>query len=93
MAGKDKGKKGAVVKICSNDRLIVKDINMVKRHKKPNPNLQEQGGIIEKEAPIQVSNVAIWNSETNKADRVGFVIDEDGNKKRLFKSNRKPVDL
>ena len=91
IAGKDKGKRGKVLKVRIDGRLIVSGINMVKKHQKPNPMLGAAGGIVEKEAPIQVSNVAIWNSETQKADRVGFSF-EEGKKFRVFKSNGKPVE-
>lgn len=76
--------------MLDDNRVIVSGVNMVKRHTKPNPQLQIAGGIVEKEAAIQVSNVAIVNPETNKADRVGFA-SEDGKKIRVFKSNGKPV--
>ena len=91
IAGKDKGKRGKVLKVLADDRLIVGGINLVKRHTKPNPMAGVQGGIVEKEAPLHVSNVAIFNGETNKADRVGFKV-EDGKKIRVFKSTQKAVD-
>ncbi|CDF81999.1 50S ribosomal protein L24 [Pseudomonas sp. QL9] len=90
IAGKDKGKRGKVLKVLADDRLVVGGINLVKRHTKPNPMLNQQGGIVEKEAPLHVSNVAIFNPETSKADRVGFKV-EDGKKVRVFKSTQKPV--
>ena len=90
IAGKDKGKHGQVIKVLADDRLVVGGVNLVKRHTKPNPMLNQQGGIVEKEAPLHVSNVAIFNAETNKADRVGFKV-EDGKKIRVFKSTQKPV--
>ena len=90
IAGKDKGKRGKVLKVI-DDRLVVGGINLVKRHTKPNPNAGVAGGIIEKEAPMHVSNVAIFNGETNKADRVGFKV-EEGKKIRVFKSTQKAVD-
>ena len=87
LAGKDKGKQGKVLKVLTDkDRVIVEGVNVVKKHQKPNPALGESGGIVETEAPIHVSNVAILNPETGKADRVGFRI-EDGKKDRFFKSN------
>ena len=86
IAGKDKGKRGKVTKVFADNRVIVSGINMVKKHQKPNPYLQQPGGIVEKEAPIQVSNVAIWNPATEKADRVGFKVEGD-KKVRFFKSN------
>ncbi len=92
ISGKDKGKRGKVVKVMADDRLIVSGVNIIKKHQKPNPYLQQPGGIIEKEAGIQVSNVAIWNPETEKADRVGFSVDEKKDTKiRIFKSTGKPV--
>ena len=91
IAGKDKGKRGKVLKVLADDRLVVGGVNLIKRHSKPNPMLGVQGGIVEKEAPLHVSNVAIFNAETNTADRVGFKV-EDGKKIRVFKSTQKPVD-
>ena len=90
IAGKDKGKRGKVVKVLADDRLVVGGINLVKRHTKANPMLGTAGGIVEKEAPLHISNVAIFNGETGKADRVGFKV-EDGKKIRVFKSTQKPV--
>ncbi|AMO74261.1 LSU ribosomal protein L24P [Pseudomonas citronellolis] len=90
IAGKDKGKRGKVLKVLADDRLVVGGVNLIKRHTKPNPMLNQQGGIVEKEAPLHVSNVAIFNPETSKADRVGFKV-EDGKKVRVFKSTQKPV--
>ncbi|WP_330925181.1 50S ribosomal protein L24 [Candidatus Sororendozoicomonas aggregata] len=92
IAGKDKGKRGNVVTVRTDGRLVVSGINMMKKHQKPNPMLGVAGGIIDKEAPIQASNVAILNPETNKADRVGFAFTEEGKKQRVFKSTGKPVD-
>jgi large subunit ribosomal protein L24 len=85
IAGKDNGKRGKVVKVLADNRVIIGGINMVKKHQKPNPQLQQPGGIVEKEAGIQVSNVAIWNPKTEKADRVGFKV-EGEQKVRVFKS-------
>jgi len=92
IAGKDKGKRGTVNHVAKDGRLVVSGINMIKRHTKPNPMLGTPGGIVEKEAPIQASNVAIFNPTTNKADRVGFKVLEDGKKVRVFKSNGETVD-
>ncbi len=91
-SGKDKGKRGKVLKVQADGRLMVGGVNMIKKHQKPNPQLNVPGGIIEKEAPIQVSNVAIFNAATSKADRVGFKVLEDGKKIRVFKSNGEAVD-
>ena len=87
LAGKDKGKQGKVLKVlASDDKLIIEGVNVIKKHQKPNPQVGEAGGIIEKEASINVSNVAIVNPATGKADRVGFRF-EDEKKVRFFKSN------
>lgn len=91
ITGKDKGKRGQVVQVRSDGRLIVSGVNIVKRHTKPNPQAGIQGGIVEKEAPIQASNVAIFNPETQKADRVGFRVEGD-KKVRFFKSNDQLID-
>lgn len=91
LAGKDKGQRGIVTKVLTGkDKVIVENINMVKKHVKPNPQMQIEGGIVEQAAPIHVSNVAIFNAETGKADRVGFRV-EDGKKVRFFKSNNELV--
>jgi large subunit ribosomal protein L24 len=92
VAGRDKGKRGKVVNVLADDRLLVSGVHMIKKHQKPNPQLGVAGGIVEKEAPIQVSNVAIFYGATGKADRVGFKILEDGTKVRVFKSNGEAVD-
>ncbi len=93
IAGKNKGNRGSVIRVFPNGRVKVEGINMVKKHVKANPNANEQGGIIEKEAPLDISNVAIYNSESGKADRVGIRLDEDGSKVRFFKSNGELVDV
>ncbi|MBU2880674.1 50S ribosomal protein L24 [Psychrosphaera sp. B3R10] len=91
ITGKDKGKTGKVLQvIAGTERVIVEGINLIKKHTKPVPQLQQPGGIIEKEASVNVSNVAIVNPETGKADRVGFKF-EDGKKVRFFKSNNKTI--
>jgi large subunit ribosomal protein L24 len=91
IAGKDKGKTGAVTRIMDDGRLYVAGVNMIKKHTKANPEEGKRGGIIEKEAPIQASNVAIYNSSTNKADKVG-IKDSDGKKVRIFKSTGEEID-
>lgn len=92
IAGRDKGKRGTVVRVLTEDRVIVQNVNMVKRHTKPNPGRGVPGGIIEKEAPIHVSNVAVFNPLTRRADRVGVRRLEDGRKVRYFKSNGEVLD-
>ncbi len=93
LAGRDKGKRGTVIRILDDDRALVDNVNLVKRHTKPNPNKGIAGGIIEKEAPIHISNLALFNPSTQKADRVGFKVLEDGRKVRYFKSNGEVVDV
>ncbi len=92
VAGKDKGKRGVVLNWLDADRLLVEGINRVKKHTKPNPLKGDQGGIIEKEMPINISNVALFNPATQKADRVGFKQLDDGRKVRVFRSNGEVVD-
>jgi large subunit ribosomal protein L24 len=92
IAGKDKGKRGTVLSRLDDEHLVVEGINRVKKHTKPNPMKGQPGGIVEKEMPIQVSNVALFNPGTQKADRVGFKILDDGRKVRVFKSNGEVVD-
>lgn len=92
IAGKDKGKRGTIKRVLKNERFVVSGVNMIKRHTKPNPMAGKQGGIVEREAPIHASNVAIFNSETGKADRVGFQVKEDGTKVRIYKSTQAQID-
>jgi large subunit ribosomal protein L24 len=92
IAGRDKGKRGMVTRVLADGRLIVQNINMIKRHTRPNPNRGVSGGIIEKEAPIDPSNVMHFNPVSRKPDRVGFRTLEDGRKVRYFKSNNEVVD-
>jgi len=93
ITGKDKGKRGTVVRVRDDERLVVEGINLIKRHTKPNPNLGTAGGIVEKEAPLHISNVAIFNPVISKPDRVGFKTLEDGRKVRIFKSTKEVVDI
>lgn len=91
LAGKDKGKRGKVLSVVTeSSRVFVEGVNLIKKHQKPVPQLNQSGGIVEKEASVDVSNVAIFNQETGKADRVGFKI-EDGKKVRIFKSTGKTI--
>ena len=92
IAGKDKGKRGTVTRRVDTERVLIDGINRVKKHVKPNPNKGQQGGIVEQEMPIQISNVALFNPATQKADRVGIKTLEDGRKVRVFKSNGEVVD-
>jgi large subunit ribosomal protein L24 len=86
LAGKDKGKRGTVRRVLDDSRVLVSGVNIIKKHTRPNPQAGVQGGIIEREAPIQVSNVAIFNPATGKADRVGFRVEGD-KKVRIYKSS------
>ena len=93
ITGKDKGKRGQVTSVLTDEgRVIVENVNVAKKHQKPNPQLGVPGGIVEKEMPMDVSNVAIFNPATGKADRVGFKTLEDGRKVRYFKSNGEVLD-
>jgi large subunit ribosomal protein L24 len=92
LTGKDKGKRGLILSIVSSDKVLVEGINTVKKHLKPNPNKGIEGGIIEKQMPINISNVAIYNAQTKKADRIGFRVLDDGKKVRFFKSNNEVLD-
>lgn len=93
ITGKDKGKRGTVLRVVDESRVIVENINLARKHQKANPQAGEPGGIIDKAMPIQVSNVALFNPQKGGGDRVGFKILEDGRKVRVFKSNGEVVDL
>jgi len=93
IAGKDKGKRGTVLKVLDDGKVVVENINIAKKHQKPNPMKGDQGGIIDKEMPLDASNLALYNPNTGKADRVGFKILEDGRKVRYFKSDGEVVDV
>jgi large subunit ribosomal protein L24 len=93
LAGKDKGKRGNVLKVVADDRALVDNINLVKKHKRGNPSTGETGGIVEMESPIDLSNLALFNPVTEKGDRIGYKVLEDGRKVRYFKSNGEVLDL
>ena len=92
LTGKDKGKRGKVSKVFDDGRVLVGGVNIIKKHQRPNPQAGIAGGIVEKEAPIDVSNIAIFNTATNKADRVGFKFLDDGRKVRVYKSTGEVID-
>ena len=92
IAGRSKGLRGHVLRV-DGEKLLVENVNMVKKHQKPNPAMNQGGGIVEKEAPIHNSNVMLYNPQTKKGDRVGFKILEDGRKVRIFKSTNEAVDV
>lgn len=93
LAGKDKGKRGSVLKILANGKALVNDVNTVKKHVRGNPQAGVTGGIVVQEAAIQLSNIGLYNPSTGKADRVGFKTLEDGKKVRIFRSNGETVDV
>jgi large subunit ribosomal protein L24 len=92
LTGKDKGKRGSVLRVLDDGHVVVEGINRVKKHQKPNPLKGATGGIVDKEMPLDASNVALFNAGTQRADRVGFKALEDGRKVRVFKSNGEMVD-
>jgi large subunit ribosomal protein L24 len=92
VAGKDKGKRGTVLRVLE-DRIVVENINLARKHVKPNPNRGEQGGIVDKEMPLHISNVAVYNPATAKGERIGFKTLDDGRKVRIFKSTGEVVDV
>ncbi|MBS3965332.1 MAG: 50S ribosomal protein L24 [Methylomonas sp.] len=89
--GKDKGKIGRISKFPDNAKVIVEGVNLVKKHQRGNPNTGVSGGIVEKEMPIHISNIAIFNPKTKKSDRVGFVVSDSGEKFRVFKSTKEVI--
>ncbi len=91
IAGKDKGKRGQIDKFIGTSKVIIPNVNVAKKHVKANPNAGETGGIIDKAMPLDISNVAIFNAATEKADRVGFNFLEDGKKVRFYKSNSEVI--
>ena len=91
--GKDKGKQGIVLNILKNNRVVVEGLNMVKKHTKPNPAKGDQGGVISKEMPLDISNIAIYNGATKKADKVAIKSLKDGKKIRIYKSNQEAIDV
>ena len=92
IAGKDKGKRGTVRRVIDGDRVVVSGVNMIKKHTKPNPQAGVAGGIVEQEAPIQSSNLAVFNSKSGKGERIGYLV-EDGKKVRVFKPSGDLVDV
>ena len=91
ITGKNKGQKGDVVRVAG-DHIVVSNINLIKRHTKPNPQANQPGGVIGREAPIHISNVMLFNPAINKGDRVGFKVLEDGRKVRVFRSSGEAID-
>jgi large subunit ribosomal protein L24 len=92
IAGKDKGRRGAVIRIYDDGRVLVENVNVVKKHQKGNPQAGQPGGIISKEMPVDISNVMVLNPQTDKGDRIGYKTLADGKKVRYFKSNNEVLD-
>jgi large subunit ribosomal protein L24 len=92
IAGKDKGKRGTVLRLVDAEHLLVEGVNVVKKHRRPNPMKGETGGIVDKEMPLHISNVAIFNPVTKKADRVGVKVLDGGRRVRVFRSNGEMID-
>jgi large subunit ribosomal protein L24 len=92
IAGKDKGRRGTVARVYEDGRVVVENVNITKKHQRPNPSAQVPGGIIDREAPLDPSNVMLYNPTTEKGDRIGVRVLEDGKKVRYFKSNNEVVD-
>lgn len=93
LSGKDKGKRGTVLRIIGDDRVVVENVNIAKKHQRPNPQRGIAGGIIDKEMPLHLSNVGVFNPAKDGPDRVGFKILEDGRKVRVFKSDGEVIDV
>ncbi len=91
--GKDKGRRGTVLQVFADERVLVEGINVAKKHQKPNPNMGVQGGIIDREMPLDVSNVLVFNPKSKKGERVGFRVEDDGTKVRVFKGTGDVVDI
>jgi large subunit ribosomal protein L24 len=93
ISGRDKGRRGAVLQVLGDGRVLVESVNMAKKHTKPNPQANRQGGIIDKEMPLAISKIAIWNPGAKKADRIGVKTLTDGKRVRFFKSNGEMLDV
>ena len=93
IAGRSKGQRGHVLRVLENDRLLVENVNMLKKHQKPNPQMQQAGGIVDREGPIHASNVRLWNPISGKADGISVKTLEDGKRVRIFKSTGEVVDV
>ncbi len=91
--GKDKGRRGTVLQILDNERVLVEGINIAKKHQKPNPNAGVQGGIVDQEMALDVSNVMVFNAKSKKGERVGIRVKEDGTKERVFRTSGDVVDI
>jgi large subunit ribosomal protein L24 len=92
-SGKDKGRRGTVLQVFDDGRVLVEGVNLAKKHTKPNPNVGEPGGILDKAMPLDMSNVMVFNPKSKKGERVGFRVDEDGSKVRIFRGTGDVVDI
>ena len=94
ISGKDKGRRGTVLQVFDDERVLVEGVNIAKKHTKPNPNMGVQGGIVDQDMPIDISNVMMFNPKTKKGDRVGIKVSDDGKtKERIFRSTGEAVDI
>ncbi len=93
ITGKDKGRRGTILQVLADERVLVEGVNIAKKHQKPNPNAGVPGGIIDREMPLDISNVLVFNPKTKKGDRVGIKVLEDGSKERIFRSTGETVDI
>jgi large subunit ribosomal protein L24 len=93
LSGRDKGRRGAVLRVLADGNVLVESVNMAKKHSKPNPQAGKQGGIIEREMPLAISKIAIWNPSSKKGDRIGVKKLADGKRVRFFKSNGEMLDV
>ena len=93
ITGKDKGRRGTVLQIFKDDRVLVEGVNVVKKHQKANPNMGVQGGIVDQEMPLDISNVMVFNPKTKKGERVGIRVNDDGSKERVFRASGETVDI
>ena len=93
IAGKDKGRRGTVLRVFDDQRVLIEGVNVAKKHQKPNPNMGVQGGIVDREMPMDISNVLVFNAKSKKGERVGFRTNDDGSKERIFRGSGETVDI
>ena len=93
ISGKDKGRRGTVLQVFDDERVLIEGANIAKKHQKPNPNMGIQGGIVDREMPLDISNIMLFNPKTKKGDRVGIRVNENGSKERIFRSSGETVDI
>ena len=93
ITGKDKGRRGTVLRLYDDQRVLIEGVNIAKKHQKPNPNMGVQGGIVDQEMPMDISNVMVFNAKSKKGERVGIRVNEDGSKERVFRGSDESVDI